>query len=256
MAAHSSNNIAIVTGASRGIGKAISLHLLSKNVSVVGFARNASALNALSEEAAKLDTSAKFFPVAGDVVDESAQQKAVDIATENGTLVALVNNAAINEPFALIADATAEDFKRQFDINVIAPLGLIRKSLPQLRQSKGRVINVASAIFKSAVKNQAGYGGSKAAINYITETLALEEPEVTTLSVHPGVVDTDMSTIFFDNARRAQPELSAYIDHVLATRITADFSGRIVGNLALFADHELSGTYVEYDEPKLAKYSE
>ncbi|ORX72689.1 NAD(P)-binding protein [Linderina pennispora] len=242
MATTSSNSIAIVTGASRGIGKAITLHLLSKNVSVVGLARSASALEIVSEEAGKLQTSAKLIPVAGDVTDESVQQQAVDLATQNGTLIALVNNAAITEPFALIADAAVDDWKKQFDVNLFAPLSLIKKSLPQLRQSRGKVINLTSAIFKTPTKNQAGYSGSKAAISYMTQTLALEEPDITAIAVHPGIVDTDMVATFYTNARDAEPE--------------REISGRIIGNLALFAEHELTGAYVEYDEPKLSKYAE
>ncbi|ORX67476.1 NAD(P)-binding protein [Linderina pennispora] len=251
-----STNVAIVTGASRGIGKAIVLHLLSEDVSVVGLARSASTLSALSEEVSRLQTSAKFIPIAGDVTDQTVQQQTVDLAAQNGTLVALVNNAGVEGQYAAIASGTVEDLTLQFAVNVIAPTSLIQKALPQLRQSKGRIINLSSALHKTALKNKSGYGASKAALNYITETLALEEPDITAVAIHPGLVETDMTRGFVDRMAVGGAEETAMVDNMRSAMIQTALPGHIIGNLALYADHELSGSYVEYDEPRLSKYAE
>ncbi|KAI8319916.1 NAD(P)-binding protein [Martensiomyces pterosporus] len=104
----SSNRVVIVTGASQGIGKAVSLHLVSQGVSVVGIARSAPALHGVSQEARQRHAGAgsQFIPVIGTIADESTQQRAVDLATEHGTLVALINNAATADPLKPLASAS------------------------------------------------------------------------------------------------------------------------------------------------------
>ncbi|ORX73712.1 NAD(P)-binding protein [Linderina pennispora] len=252
----SSTKVVIVTGASRGIGKATSLHLLSKNVSVVGIARSADTLSTLSEEVAQLQTAAKFLPVVGDITDQSVQQQAADYAAQNGTLIALVNNAGTNMPLASIATGSVDDWSNMFAVNVIAPLSMTQRVIPQLRQSKGRVINLSSTVYKIPFKEAVCYGATKAAINYITATLASEEPDITAVAIHPGLVNTDMTRVFFYKAFGVEPSKSSAGDLSIPSMIEADVPGRIIGNLALHVDHELTGAFVEYNEPKLARYAE
>ncbi|KAI8322396.1 NAD(P)-binding protein [Martensiomyces pterosporus] len=243
--------------ASRGIGKAISLHLINKGVSVVGVARSADAISSTSEEANKVAANGvQFIPVVGDVTDEAVQQSVVDHATKKGTLVALVNNAAIIDPFGPISSTPISSWTSHFQINFIAPFSLIQKALPLLRPVHGRIINVSSAASQGNFPEYGVYGAGKAAINHATKTLAVEEPEITAVAIHPGVVDTPMFEAVVGHAKDSVVEGSQDIlNDLVEARITTELPGAIIGNLALRADHSLSGRYVEYDEPEIAEYA-
>ncbi|KAI8318038.1 NAD(P)-binding protein [Martensiomyces pterosporus] len=207
-AAISSNNAAIVTGASRGIGKAISLHLISKGVSVVGVARSADAINSTSEETNKTATNgAQFIPVVGDVTDEAVQH-------------------------------------------------LIQKVLTLLRPVHGRIINLSSYISQRAFPDCGVYGASKAGVNYATHVLAVEEPEITVVAIEPGIVDTPMfesAAAHFGKSGNKDTQNAFNVIH--ERTITTEIPGTIIGNLALRADHSLSGRYVEYNQPEIAEYA-
>ncbi|KAI8319917.1 NAD(P)-binding protein [Martensiomyces pterosporus] len=250
----SANRVAIVTGASRGIGKAVALHLISKGVSVVGVARSADAISSTSQEANKLSsTAAKFIPVVGDVTDDAVQQSAIDHATEQGTLVALVNNAGIIDPIGPISSAPIGLWTAQLQINFVAPFSFIQKVLPLLRPVHGRIINVSSAISHVVFPNYAIYGASKAALNQATRVLAAEEPEITALAIHPGVVETQIYAAVVDYRKRASSSGGQKVSSTpRPPSIAADLPGTIIGNLALRADHSLSGQYVMYDQPEIA----
>ncbi|KAJ1963148.1 hypothetical protein GGI12_002224 [Dipsacomyces acuminosporus] len=254
----SSNNVIIVTGASRGIGKAIALHLIKQGVSVVGVARSADALNSVSQEVSEISGTsfAKFVPVAGDVTDDSVQQSAVDQATKLGTLVALVNNAAVVEPIGTISSIDFDEWARHFQTNVIAPFKLIQKVIPSLRSVKGRIINVSSEGSKTPFPSYAVYGAGKAAINYATATLAVEEPDITSVSIHPGVVVTPMFDKVVSHVSRSDYSDSQKAAELIGRSIKTDLPGAIIGNLALRADHSLSGKYVKYNDPEMAEYSQ
>ncbi|KAJ1958229.1 hypothetical protein GGI12_004787 [Dipsacomyces acuminosporus] len=254
-----SNNVVIVTGASRAIGKAISLSLIKQGISVVGLARSADALDTVAQEAGAVagSSSAKFIPVVGDVTDDAVQQSAVDLATKQGTLVALVNNAAIVEPIEPIASADFDAWAKHLQINFITPFQLIQKVLPLLRSVKGRIINLSSNTSEKSYPMYAIYGAGKSAINYATATLAAEEPEVTAIAIHPGVVDTPMLGKVIENVKAAYPGApEEAADRILKISIKTDVPGATIANLALRADHSLSGKYVRYDDPEVAEYAQ
>ncbi|KAI8319918.1 NAD(P)-binding protein [Martensiomyces pterosporus] len=251
------NNVAIVTGASRGIGKAISLHLISKGVSVVGLARSADAINSVSQEASKVaDSGVQFIPVVGDVTDGATQQSAIDHATKHGTLIALVNNAGIIDPIQPVSSASFSAWANQLQINFIAPFSFIQKALPLLRPVNGRIINVSSAASYRTHTEYASYGASKAALNYATQVLAAEEPEITVVAIHPGLVETPMFGSVVEHAKGSSPGGNhEAVSGLFEVSITTELPGAIIGNLALRADHSLSGKYVEYDQPEIAEYA-
>ncbi|KAJ1954539.1 hypothetical protein GGI12_005768 [Dipsacomyces acuminosporus] len=255
----SSSNVVIVTGASRGIGKAIALSLIKRGVSVIGLARSADALNAVAQEASQVagSSSVKFTPVAGDVTDDAVQQSAVDMAAKQGTLVALVNNAAIVDPICPIASADFDAWTRHIQINFVTPFKLIQKVLPQLRSVKGRVINLSSSGSKDIHLHTAVYGASKSAINYATAVLAAEEPEITAIAIHPGAVDTGLLGSFIEDLGRNESEANKVkLEAIAGIKMSTELPGAIIAGLALKADHSLSGKYAEYDQPEIAAYAQ
>ncbi|KAJ1932422.1 hypothetical protein EC988_009462, partial [Linderina pennispora] len=215
---------------------------------------NEDGLQKLTSEIDRLSFSAKFVPVLGDVTDEEVQQLAVDKAIACGTLVALVNSAGMVQPTGSIVNVSLTAFESQLRLNVVAPLALIQKTLPHLRSVNGRIINITSNACMLPVINHATYGATKAALNYITSVLAVEEPDITTVALHPGVVDTPLFAAMQDEFKEVGPSAREFSDFLDAKKIGPEVPGKIIGNLALYAEHSLSGKYVLHGIDDLAKY--
>ncbi|KAJ2399182.1 hypothetical protein GGI10_006455, partial [Coemansia sp. RSA 2530] len=167
--------LAIVTGASRGIGRAIALAFLQQGVSVLGVSRTIS--DPLE------GTSAEFIPCIADVTNTDDQKRITEAAKNSGLpLIALVNNAGTLDPLAKLSDIDLNDWRHHFEVNVVAVLALTQLALPMLRATNGRVINISSGAASSAYQGWAAYCASKAALNMVTKSMAVEEPEVVAIA--------------------------------------------------------------------------
>lgn len=132
-------------------------------------------------------------PLAGDLADFSLGKKAVDLAKNTwDRLDGLIVNHGVLNPIKRITDVDAEDWRRCFDINVFSAVALIKEALPALRRTQGKIVLVSSGAAVGAYATWGAYGASKAVLNHLALTLAVEEPEVTTLSIRPRTVDTEM----------------------------------------------------------------
>ncbi|KAH8732255.1 short chain dehydrogenase-like protein [Phaeosphaeriaceae sp. PMI808] len=181
--------VIILTGASRGIGLSIAHHLLSRNHKLVLISRTHSALDQLHYQYG----SERVEVLAGDLADFSLAGKAVDLARDRwGRLDGLVINHGGLDPCLKVGDAGVEEWRRAFDGNVFSAVALVQASLPSLRLTQGRIILVSSGASVSAYQGWGAYGAGKAVLNHLALTLSIEEPDVTTLSIRPGVVDTEM----------------------------------------------------------------
>ncbi len=238
----------IVTGASRGIGAAICRSLRAKGIRVIGVARSQSALQALSQE--KIGGGPMEF-VVGDVADPQVAQSAVKLASASGhCLNALLLNAGALDPVAKLADVDPDQFKRAFDVNVFSAIPWVQAALPALRSAHGRIILTSSGVATVGYAGFASYCASKAAINMILEVLALEEPDVVTLAVAPGVVETQMSDSFLEQGRSLMsPTQLAYMENLAKRGLKmqpADVAGAYA-KLALNAPKSQSGKFVDWD---------
>jgi NAD(P)-dependent dehydrogenase (short-subunit alcohol dehydrogenase family) len=193
MAKQLSGKIAIVTGASRGIGRAISLALAKEDATVVLAARNEPKL----EEIAKLIQKAggKAEVIVTELTEENSIKNLVARVTEKFAAIdILVNNAGITHSAALEKTATA-DWDKCFAVNSRGPFILCREALPLLRKSeRGYIINIASVVGVKGYPLQSAYTASKHAIRGMTMSLA-EELKGSNIRVHllcPGGVDTDL----------------------------------------------------------------
>ncbi len=193
MAKRLAGKIAIVTGASRGIGRAICIALAQEGATIVLAARSSDTL----QEAADRVTQAggKAHVVVTELTDEESIKNLVNQTEETfGRLDVLVNNAGITHSSTLEETAT-EDWDRCMQVNARAPFILCREALPLLRQSPaGYIINIASVVGVKGYPLQSAYTSSKHALRGMTISLS-EELRDSNIRVHllcPGGVDTDM----------------------------------------------------------------
>ena len=201
-----SRPVAIVTGASRGFGKAVTAALLNRGWAVVGDARRA---DDLKTAAAELD-SPQLIALPGDVTDASHRAALVAAATQAGPLRLLVNNASRlgPSPQPALADYPDSELWAVYQTNVFAPLALTRATLPALTENGGAIVNVTSDAAVEAYAGWGGYGSSKAALDQLSAVLAAEAPPVAVYAFDPGDMRTEMHQAAFpgeDISDRAEP---------------------------------------------------
>jgi len=193
--------VAIVTGGSRGLGRALAGGLVALGWSVVADARTASDLAAVPG----------VVGVPGDVSDPAHRRALVEAARRLGGLDLLVNNASVlgPSPQPRLADYPLDVLRTVYEVNVVAPLAMIRDALPLLRERGGRIVNVTSDASVKAYDGWGGYGSSKAALDHLSAVLAVEEPGLRVWAVDPGDMRTRMHQEAFpgeDISDRPEPE--------------------------------------------------
>jgi NAD(P)-dependent dehydrogenase (short-subunit alcohol dehydrogenase family) len=181
----------VVTGASSGIGRATAIRLASGGARVVAVARDAARLEALAAEAPV----GAVLPVAADLTDPASAAQVLQraVTASGGGLDGLVNAAGILRGDS-VATFTDEALEQHLDINLRAPMRLIRAAVPALAQRKGAIVNVSSVAGLRAFPNLASYCVSKAAVEQLTACAALDlAPQgVRVNAVCPGVVVTEL----------------------------------------------------------------
>src|ERR1700680_3770162 len=177
--------IALVTGASRGLGRSLADELARRGWTLVLDARNGDALaQAEREIVPHLSPDASLVAIAGDVADPVHRRALVEAAHGLGGLDLLVNNATTlgATPLPTLVAYPLEDLTRVFEVNVVAPLALTQLAVPLLRQStRAAVLNVTSDASVEAYEGWGGYGSSKAALDHLSAVLAIEEPSIRVL---------------------------------------------------------------------------
>ena len=194
----------IVTGASRGLGLALTRALVDRGWRVVVDARDADALSRAWPEA----PSDVLIP--GDVADPEHRRRLVEAAGEPIDL--LVSNASALGPTPLpaLADYPLEELRRVYEVNVLAPLALVQLALPRFAEG-ARVLNVTSDAAVEPYESWGGYGSSKAALAQLTAILGAENRGLRVYAVDPGDMRTQMQQDAFpgeDISDRPPPEES------------------------------------------------
>lgn len=184
--------VAIVTGASKGIGAAIALHLAAEGASVV--ANYASSKSGADRVVAEITgKGGKAVAVQADLSRPEDVKRLFGQAHEAfGRLDVLVNNAGIYD-FAPIEAITPEHFHKQFDLNVLGLLLASQEAVKQIGPEGGSIINISSVASTAGLPNAAVYSATKAAVDAVTRTLAKElgPRKIRVNSVNPGMVETE-----------------------------------------------------------------
>ena len=193
--------VALVTGATSGIGAAAVRSLHDKGFIVYGAGRRLDRLNALAGD--------RVFPLELDVTDAESREAAIArIIAEQGRIDVLVNNAGYGAQGA-IEDTALDDARRQLEVNVLGPMGLVQLVLPHMRSQKsGRIINITSVGGKIYSLLGGWYHGSKFALEALSDCLRLETAPfgIHVSVIEPGAIATEWGSIAADNVERVSGE--------------------------------------------------
>jgi len=220
--------IALITGASRGLGKAMALALAGEGASVALVGRDADALQKAAEEVWRTGSGAQIFQA--DVTDEEQVLRLEREVTQAfGQVHILINNAGINLRKNLI-EFTLDEWRRVLDASLTSTFLMCRAFVPHMKSAGwGRVINLASIMAHVSIPGRTAYSASKTAVLGLTRALALElaHDGVTVNAISPGPCATEMNTPLIQN-----PELNAQF----IAKIPLGRWGRVeeIGQLAVY----------------------
>jgi NAD(P)-dependent dehydrogenase (short-subunit alcohol dehydrogenase family) len=188
--------VAVVTGASRGLGFALADALVTAGYQLIIDARDETALRTA---AADLRTRHQLparavLALSGDITDPEHRAGLADAAAGQGGASLLINNAGTlgASPLPALAEYPAAELLASFEVNVVAPIALTQLLLPDLRRLGGAVLSVTSDAAIEAYAGWGGYGAAKAALEQACHVLAAEEPAIRVWWVDPGDLRTRM----------------------------------------------------------------
>ncbi len=247
--------VVIVTGASRGIGADIARWLGTRGCSITLIARKQDLLETVALDVQRLGGS--VLPISADIADRDVCMYLVRKTVERfGRVDALVNNAGILGPIVSLAAANPHAWTYNIEVNLFAPFYMIQSAIPELRKTSGRVINVSSGAAINPVEGWGAYCVAKAGLTQLTRVLALEEREITAVSVRPGLVNTEMQELIrCEGENYMMPEKAAYFRKLWeeGKLVSPHIPARVIAWLALHAPVELSGEFADYNDPRIAE---
>ncbi|KUN87402.1 SDR family NAD(P)-dependent oxidoreductase [Streptomyces griseoruber] len=219
--------VAIITGASKGLGRALAEALAARGWDLVLDARNE---GVLKETAARVSGhGTEVRAPAGDVTDPAHRSALVAAARRLGGCDLVVSNASAlgAEPLVRLDELPLEGLRRALEVNVVAALGLVQEALPLLRAARaGAVITVSSDAAAEAYETWGGYGASKAALDHLAAVLGEEEPGLRVWAVDPGDMGTDLYAAAVPDDDDPRPEPGSVVPAFLRLLDERPASGR------------------------------
>jgi NAD(P)-dependent dehydrogenase (short-subunit alcohol dehydrogenase family) len=200
-------HVAIVTGASKGLGLAVARELARAGIALAIDARGEDALAAAERELSQIT---EVVAIAGDVADAAHVHRLVEAAERRfGRIDLVVNNASTigRSPLPPLEQLSPATFDRIFTTNVYAPLHLIQHALPVMKRGGGgTIVNVSSDAAVEAYAGWGGYGSAKAALEHLSRILAaeLEGSGVSVIVADPGDMDTELHRAAVPDADRSR----------------------------------------------------
>jgi len=165
-----------------------------------------------------------------------------------GRLDGVVINHGVLSPIARIEDASIEEWKKLYDVNLFSALAIAKETIPHLRAAKGAMLFVSSGAALKGYTAWGAYGSSKAALNSIVAHVAVEEPDITAVALSPGRVDTDMQKELREKGATTMAErdysgfVSAFEDGTLNK---PEWPAQVIAGFVTDPKPELSGKYVK-----------
>jgi len=230
--------VAVVTGASRGLGLALTRSLVADGWSVIVDARSEDDLMAATSD---LAGPGNVVPIPGDVSDPGHRHRLARAVEElggqnSGELQLLVNNASYlgPSPQPILQDYPLDVLRQVYEVNTVAPLALIQLLIPLMPEEGGVIINVTSDAAVEGYEGWSGYGSSKAALEQLSRVLAAERPNLRIYWVDPGDMNTRMHQEAFpgeDISDRPPPEESVpgLLELAKGDRPSGRYQARSVG---------------------------
>ena len=233
--------VAMVTGATRGIGKEIALELAENGLDIaINYRSMQEGMEDLKKEIEAYGVRCEF--VGADVANfEQCENMVKETVEKFGKIDILVNNAGITKD-GLIMRMKKEDFEAVIDINLIGTFNVTRNVIPyMIKQKSGRIINVSSVVGVAGNAGQTNYSASKAGIIGFTKSLAKEVASRNILvnAIAPGFIDTDMTKVLSDNVkeginaqiplrRMGNPKEVAKVVKFLASEDSSYITGQVI----------------------------
>ncbi|WP_405815385.1 SDR family NAD(P)-dependent oxidoreductase [Streptomyces sp. NBC_01390] len=219
--------VAIITGASKGLGRALASALARRGWDLVLDARTPEVLHSTAETLSAYGGRVEALP--GDVTDAGHRAGLVSAARKLGGVDLLVSNASAlgAEPLVRLEGLSLKGLRRALEVNVVAALGLVQEALPLLRESgAGTVIAVSSDAAAEAYETWGGYGASKAALDQLAAVLGEEEPGLRVWAVDPGDMGTDLYAAAVPEDEDPRPEPGSVVPAFLRLLDERPASGR------------------------------
>ena len=233
--------VALVTGATRGIGKEIALELAQNGFDIaVNYRSMQDGMEEVKKEIEEKGARCEF--VKADVANfEECESMIKETIEKYGKIDVLVNNAGITKD-GLIMRMKKEDFEAVIDINLVGTFNVTRNVIPyMIKQKSGRIINVSSVVGVAGNAGQTNYSASKAGIIGFTKSLAKEVASRNILvnAIAPGFIDTDMTKVLSDNVkeginaqiplrRMGNPKEVAKVVKFLASEDSSYITGQVI----------------------------
>ena len=210
MVTNERTRVAVITGASRGLGAVVARVLAEYGYALAIGGRDAAALETIARS---VPQRVPALTVTGDIADPAVRAHLIDTARRLGGLDVLVNNASELGAIGPLATFDVPTFGRLFPVNVGAPMALTQLALPLLRARRGLIVNITSDAATAAYPGWGPYGATKAALELLTRTLAVElhDDGVAAVLVDPGDMRTRMHQEAFpgqDISDRPLPEVT------------------------------------------------
>ncbi|KAK7408179.1 hypothetical protein QQX98_009646 [Neonectria punicea] len=259
------SKVFIITGASKGIGASIAKYLLQQSHKVVITARSQEPLEALKQSHPD-----QVQYIAGDMVEPEVAKPALGYCgimptkltklalSSFGQVDGIVINHGILAP-KRFADCTIEEWKQVYDINVFSGIALAKAGLEELRKSKGCLLWVSSGAAAKPYAAWATYGSGKAVYNSVSAHIAAEEPDITSVAIAPGRVDTEMQGVLRSAGKDTmdKPQYDTFTEAFdKGTLLRPEQPGHVMAKFVANPLRELSGKAFTWNSSEVAAYQE
>ena len=242
--------VVLITGASRGLGAAIARFLNAAGCHLVLAARTREPLEDLASQCSRA------LVVSCDLAEAGQANGLVESALkEFGRLDAVVHNAGVLGPLDRLAEADPQSWEYNLRVNLLAPMLLTRAALPHLRHPQGRIVHISTGAAVKPMEGWSAYCASKAGLLHLSSVIAAEEPEVISVSLRPGVIDTAMQAEIREQGAHGmtQDKWKNFVNLKEQGQLEPpEVPGRVAAWLALHAPKEWSGEFLQYSEERLS----